>query len=52
MALDDMILTAEKVRSINFTERKNNFFSSLHYNRASRYVFANAVVKSMLLVLV
>ena len=34
-------LTAEKMYSINFTVTKNKFCLSLHYNRASSYLFVN-----------
>ena len=34
-------LTAEKVYSINFTEKNKTFYLSLHYNEANSYLFAN-----------
>ena len=34
-------LTAEKMYSINFTVTKKKFCLSLHYNRASSYLFVN-----------
>ena len=34
-------LTAEKMYSINFTETKNKFCLSLHYNGANSYLFIN-----------
>ena len=34
-------LTAEKMYSINFTVTKKNFFLSLHYNGANRYLIVN-----------
>ena len=37
----ESILTAEKMYSINFTEKNKNFYLSLHYNRADSYLFVN-----------
>ena len=34
-------LTAEKVYSINFTEKNKKFCLSLHYNGANSYLFVN-----------
>ena len=34
-------LTAEKMYSINFTEKNKKFCLSLHYNRANSYLFVN-----------
>ena len=34
-------LTAEKMYSINFTEKNKKFCLSLHYNGANRYLFNN-----------
>ena len=34
-------LTAEKMYSINFTEKNKNFCLSLHYNGANSYLFVN-----------
>ena len=34
-------LTAEKMYSINFTEKNKRFCLSLHYNGASSYLFVN-----------
>ena len=34
-------LTAEKMYSINFTEKNKKFCLSLHYNGASSYLFVN-----------
>ena len=34
-------LTAEKMYSINFTEKNKKFYLSLHYNRADSYLFVN-----------
>ena len=34
-------LTAEKLYSINFTERNKNFCLSLHYNGTNSYLFVN-----------
>ena len=34
-------LSAEKMYSINFTEKDKKFCLSLHYNRANSYLFAN-----------
>ena len=34
-------LTAEKMYSINFTEKKKKFCLSLHYNVANSYLFVN-----------
>ena len=34
-------LTAEKMYSINFTEKNKKFFLSLHYNGANSYLFVN-----------
>ena len=34
-------LTAEKIYSINFTERNKTFCLSLHYNGANSYLFVN-----------
>ena len=36
--LDDTILTADKKYSINFTETRNKFCLSLHYNGANSYL--------------
>ena len=41
--LDDTTLTAEKTYSINFTESRNKFCLSLHYNGANSYLFVNDV---------
>ena len=41
--LDDNMLTAEKERSINFTEQHNKFCLILHFNGENRYVFVNNV---------
>ena len=43
LGLDDRTLTAEKTYSINFTESRNKFCLSLHYNRANSYLFVNDV---------
>ena len=34
-------LTAEKVYSINFTEKNKTFYLSVHYNEANSYLFVN-----------
>ena len=34
-------LTAEKIYSINFTEKNKKFYLSLHYNGADSYLFVN-----------
>ena len=34
-------LTAEKMYSINFTEKNKTFYLSLHYNEANSYLFVN-----------
>ena len=34
-------LTAEKVYSINFTEKNKTFYLILHYNEANSYLFVN-----------
>ena len=39
--LGEHSLTAEKIYSINFTETKNKFCLSLHYNGANSYLFVN-----------
>ena len=36
-----VFLTAEKVYSINFTEKNKKFCLSLHYNGANSYLFVN-----------
>ena len=41
--LDDTTLTAEKKRSINFTESRKKFCLALHYNVANIYLFVNGV---------
>ena len=41
--IDDTILTAEKMYSINFTETRTRFSLSLHYNGANSYLFVNGV---------
>ena len=35
------ILSAEKMKAINFTERNKKFCLSLHYNGANNYLFVN-----------
>ena len=37
----EQTLTAEKMYSINFTEKNKNFGLSLHYNKENSYLFAN-----------
>ena len=39
--LNDMILTAEKKYSIDFTENNKKFCLSLHYNGNNSYLFVN-----------
>ena len=39
----EQTLTAEKMYSINFTVTKKKFCLSLHYNRASSYLFVNGI---------
>ena len=39
--LGDIILTAEKMYSINFTTSKRKFCLSLHYNGANSYLLVN-----------
>ena len=34
-------LSAEKMYSINFTEKNKKFYLSLHYNKANSYLFVN-----------
>ena len=34
-------LTAEKIYSINFTEKNKKFYLSLHYNEVNSYLFVN-----------
>ena len=41
--LDYKILTAGKKYLINFTENKNKFCLSLHYNGANCYLFVNGI---------
>ena len=41
--LDDTTLAAEKKYSINLTESRKKFCLSLHYNKASSYLFVSAV---------
>ena len=41
--LDDTTLPAEKKYSFNFTESRNKFCLSLHYNGANSYFFINGV---------
>ena len=37
----EYMLSAEKMHSINFTQKDKKFCLSLHYNRASNYLFVN-----------
>ena len=37
----ELILSAEKMYLINFTEQNKNFCLSLHYNGAKSYLFVN-----------
>ena len=39
--LDNTTIYAEKLYSINFTKTNTKFCLSLHYNRASSYLFVN-----------
>ena len=39
--LGEHSLTAEKMYSINFTKNNTKFCLTLHYNRASSYLFVN-----------
>ena len=39
--LDNTIIYAEKLYSINFTKNNKKFCLSLHYNRATGYAFVN-----------
>ena len=41
--LDDTTLTAEEKYSINFTQSRNKFCLSLHYNGINSYLFVNGV---------
>ena len=37
----EQTLSAEKIYSINFTEKNKKFCLSLHYNNTNSYLFAN-----------
>ena len=39
--LGELLLSAEKMYSINFTKVNTKFCLSLHYNRANSYLFVN-----------
>ena len=41
--LEGTIITAEAKYPINFTESKNGFVSSLHYNGSKSFLFVNSV---------
>ena len=40
--LDDTILTAEAIYTINFTQPNKRFVLSLHYNGSNSFLFVNA----------
>ena len=39
--LGEHSLTAEKICSVNFTDRREKYCLSLHYNEANSYLFVN-----------